>query len=60
MRCPVGSPISPPIKMDRVYQPEPAALDALLEILHLLLLETAESTVSVGTDSACIPSPREQ
>src|SRR5256885_913084 len=34
---------APPLKIDRIYQPHTAALDDLVDVLHLLLVDGSEA-----------------
>jgi hypothetical protein len=51
----VGS-LAPLLKVDRVFQPQAAALDALVDVLHLLLVdgpESPNSPSSAGPEPTC-------
>jgi len=49
----VGSP-APLLKVDRVFQPQAAALDALVDVLHLLLMDGPEYP---NSPSSAFPGP---
>jgi len=47
-----------PLRIERVYHPESTALDALVDVLHVLLLddsESSDSATSSGVGPTCFP-----
>jgi hypothetical protein len=45
----------PALKVDRHYRAQPAALDALVEVLHLLLMDELESPSPGRPQPTCFP-----
>jgi hypothetical protein len=59
---PSAGPPAPLLKVVRVFQPQAAALDALAEVLHLLLVEGSESPNShspADPEPTCFPAKPE-
>ena len=57
-----AAPLTPSLKVARFYHAQPAALDALLDVLHVLLVDDSESQSSPAPSSAgttCFPRPPE-
>ena len=53
---------SPSLKIARLYQPQTAALDALVEVLHLLLSDGHDLSNSLPIappEPTCFPKPPE-
>jgi hypothetical protein len=44
-----------PLRIERLFHPESMALDALVDVLHLLLVDDAESISSTGSEPTCFP-----
>jgi hypothetical protein len=47
-----------PLRIERVYRPESTALDALVDVLQVLLLddpESPDSATSLGVGPTCFP-----
>jgi len=47
------------LKIDRVYQPRADALDALVDVLYLVVVEGQESPSSLRLEPTCFPRPHE-
>ena len=47
------------LKIDRVYQPRLDTLDALVDVLYLLLVDEPESALPIGLSPTCFPKPPE-
>jgi hypothetical protein len=54
-----ATPASPVLRVGRVYNQQPAALDELIEVLHLLLVDGVESTPVAPPEPPCFPSALE-
>jgi hypothetical protein len=56
------STVSPSLKIARLYQPQTAALDALVEVLQLLLFDGSGASNAlpiVPPEPTCFPKPPE-
>jgi len=62
MKRQTEAPKAPPLRIVRFFQPHAAALDALVDVLHLLLVDgpaSPGSPPSVGNERTCFPRPPE-